>query len=165
MHTRPQRKPTRASGFDYREPGPYFVTICEYRRINRFGMIHDQEMQPNAAGQMVLEAWESLTSRYPKVAFDVCVLMPNHFHALLTLGTLDVASNAPVTAIVQLFNTLTTKRYIQGVRHEGWPPFDTHLWQPSFHDRIVRNDAEMGHIRTYIANNPALWSGDTFHEP
>lgn len=35
-------------------------------------------------------------------------------------------------------------------------------WQRSFHDHIIRNDADMDRICTYIASNPALWHDDAF---
>lgn len=165
MIDRPVRKPTRAPGFDYREPGPYFVTICEYRRINRFGTVINGEMRPNAAGEMVVSVWQSLSESFPVATLDAFVLMPNHFHALVTLSAEDVEANQSVSAVVQWFKTVTTKRYIQGVRAHGWRPFDRHLWQGSFHDRIVRNDREMDRIRTYIDGNPALWETDVFYEP
>ena len=41
-----------------------------------------------------------------------------------------------------------------------WPPFNRRLWHRNYHDRIVRNDAELDRIRAYIANNPANWPTD-----
>lgn len=165
MTDRPARKPTRAPRFDYREPGPYFITICEYRRINRFGSVVNGEMRPNASGEMVVSVWQSLPKMLPIAALDAFVLMPNHFHAVLTLSAEDVEMNSSLSAVVQWFKTVTTKRYIQGVRSHGWQLFDRHVWQGSFHDRIVRTDWEMDRIRTYIAGNPALWETDVFYEP
>jgi REP element-mobilizing transposase RayT len=153
----PVRKPTRAPGFDYREPGPYFVTICEHRRISRFGVIVDEDMQPNASGEMILSAWRSLPTTFPTATLDAFVLMPNHFHALIMLSAEDVETNPSLSAIVQWFKTVTTKRYIQGMRKHGWRSFDGHLWQGSFHDRIVRNERELDRIRRYIDGNPAMW--------
>jgi hypothetical protein len=51
------------------------------------------------------------------------------------------------------------RKCVMGSCRHGCP-----MWQPSFHDRIVRNDAEMDRVRTYIANNPALWVKDVFCE-
>lgn len=31
------------------------------------------------------------------------------------------------------------------------------MWQKSYYDRIVRNDAELSRIREYIKNNPAAF--------
>jgi hypothetical protein len=55
---------------------------------------------------------------------------------------------------------LTTKRYIDGVRINGWYSFPGKLWQRSYHDRIIRNEQELNKIRTYICNNPVDWESD-----
>lgn len=65
--------------------------------------------------------------------------------------------------IIQAFKSITTHHYIRGVKHEGWPPFDGRLWQRSFYDHIIRDDADLDRIRTYIANNPANWHNDDEH--
>lgn len=122
-------------------------------------------MQPNAAGLMILSTWRSLPSRFPSASLDACVLMPNHFHALITLSMDDVEANASISAVLQWFKSVTTTRYSKGVRESGWPSFDGHLWQGSFHDRIVRNDREMERIHAYILGNPAMWEQDVFYEP
>ncbi len=165
MYSGPVRKPTRARGYDYREPGPYFVTICEHRRQNRFGEIQDAEMRLSAAGEMVWRAWHALVAKFPTAGFDAFVAMPNHVHGLVIVGADDVPNNPSLSTIVGWFKTMTTNWYVHGVRDNGWPSYDGHLWQRSFHDRIVRNDAEMDRIQAYIANNPAVWTNDTFYKP
>lgn len=34
------------------------------------------------------------------------------------------------------------------------------IWQPRFHDRIIRNERELYAIREYIRNNPQHWAAD-----
>jgi hypothetical protein len=34
------------------------------------------------------------------------------------------------------------------------------LWQRNYHDRVVRNEADLSAIRQYIGGNPAKWDGD-----
>lgn len=165
MNRHPQRKSTRAPGFDYRDPGVYFITICEYQRRNRFGLVVDHEMQRNAAGKMVFATWRLVVARIPAIRLDAFVVMPNHFHALVHLHDVETGAGTSLSAMVGWFKTMTTNRYIRGTREQHWPPFDGHLWQRSFHDRIVRGDAELARIRTYIANNPACWAEDMFFEP
>ena len=38
------------------------------------------------------------------------------------------------------------------------------LWQPNYHDHIIRNNDEYWPIKNYIKNNPKNWSDDTFHK-
>ena len=59
--------------------------------------------------------------------------------------------------IVYRIKSLTTNKYIHGVKNNNWKPFDKHLWQKSFYDHIIRTDK----IREYIMNNSATWNEDT----
>jgi hypothetical protein len=34
------------------------------------------------------------------------------------------------------------------------------IWQRSFHDRIIRDEVELFHVRNYIRNNPQNWDFD-----
>jgi hypothetical protein len=40
----------------------------------------------------------------------------------------------------------------------GTPP--SSVWQRNYHDRIIRNDAELDRIRQYIHDNPGAWDHD-----
>jgi len=37
---------------------------------------------------------------------------------------------------------------------------NNHFFQPNYHDRIIRNDAEYNRIKNYIKNNPKNWIDD-----
>jgi REP element-mobilizing transposase RayT len=97
------------------------------------------------------------------VQLDVFVVMPNHVHGVLMLDAEAVEKNARLGDIVGWFKSVTTNRYIHGVRNLGWSPFDGKVWQPNYYEHIVRNDADLDRIRGYIANNPATWSKDSLH--
>jgi len=63
------------------------------------------------------------------------------------------------------FKTMTTNAYIRGVKQSDWPPFPGRLWQRNYYERIVRDEAELGAIREYIAANPANWADDEEYTP
>ena len=71
-----------------------------------------------------------------------------------TRGTLGVGD------IVHRFKTMTTKRYVDGVKQWGWKPFPGRLWQRNYWEHIVHNERELNRIRGYIHNNPAKWETD-----
>jgi REP element-mobilizing transposase RayT len=77
----------------------------------------------SAAGSMVNEVWEEMATEFPEVTLDAHVVMPNHVHAILFLGSDDVVGNPPLGTIVQRFKAITTSRYADGVHREGWAPF------------------------------------------
>jgi putative transposase len=167
VYTGPERKRTRLRGFDYRDPGPYVVTIVTQHRIHRFGTVDDGFVVLNPAGRMVQATWRELQSRFPGTVLDAGVLMPNHLHAILTLAVPDGLSldGLPsLSDVIGWFKTMTTRRYTRGVRTNAWPPFDGHLWQPGFYEHIVRGETGLARQQRYIAANPSRWHEDPYHD-
>ncbi len=120
-------------------------------------------MAPNSAGGMVTDTWGSIPEQYPTATVDGFVVMPNHVHGIIWFTPRDGHGNPSLGDVMKWFKTRTTNEYIRGVRSNGWPPFDRHLWQRNYHEHIVRNDADLERIREYIANNPARWQEDAYH--
>jgi len=77
------RRSIRLPGYDYTQPGAYFVTIVTYERMPLFGEIVDGEMRLNDAGRVAERCWLAIPSHFPHVALDVFVIMPNHVHGIL----------------------------------------------------------------------------------
>jgi len=65
--------------------------------------------------------------------------------------------------VVHRLKTLTTKRYVDGVKQNGWLPFPGKLWQRNYWEHVVRNEPELTRIREYIQNNPIRWELDKLH--
>ncbi|NQV34221.1 MAG: transposase [Phycisphaeraceae bacterium] len=74
-------------------------------------------------------------------------------------GRAQGPSPTTLSEVIKQFKTLTTRRYIEGVRPYGWHSFSGKLWQRSYHDHIIRKGTELNKIRTYICNNPIEWEG------
>jgi REP element-mobilizing transposase RayT len=70
-----------------------------------------------------------------------------------------VAYRSPksVSSFMAGFKSVVTKR-INELRNTPGVP----VWQPRFHDHIVRNEQELFRIRNYIKNNPVNWGKDKF---
>ena len=77
------RRSIRLPGYDYAQPGAYFVTICTQDRAILLGDVVGGAMRLNAAGLMVEEWWLKLPEKWPAIRTDVFVVMPNHFHAVV----------------------------------------------------------------------------------
>jgi REP element-mobilizing transposase RayT len=58
--------------------------------------------------------------------------------------------------VVHRFKTVTTNRYIEGVKESGWRQFSGRLWQRNYYEHIVRNDDELTRIREYIFSNASV---------
>ncbi|NOY58779.1 MAG: transposase [Calditrichaeota bacterium] len=88
------RRSIRLKGYDYSQPGLYFITICTQNLEHFFGEIRNGIMGLNDAGIMVHNEWISIPERFPNVKLHEFVVMPNHFHSIMeiTVGaTLVVA--------------------------------------------------------------------------
>ncbi|MEI6285727.1 MAG: transposase [Bacillota bacterium] len=60
--------------------------------------------------------------------------------------------------VVGRFKSLTTKKYIDHVKHHNWSPFHGKLWQRNYYEHIIRDDVDLYFVREYINNNPAKQS-------
>jgi len=154
--------------------------ICTQNRECLFGEIEDGEMVLNEAGRMVQIIWDEMRENYPGVETDEFVIMPNHIHGIVVLvgagpracpdigpracpdigQPQGVAPTLSLPDIVHRFKTMSTKRYTDGVKQSGWPPYPGKLWQRNYYEHIIRNENELNRIREYIQNNPLKWEFD-----
>ena len=65
--------------------------------------------------------------------------------------------------IVHRFKTLTTKRYTDGVKNNGWQPFNKKLWQRNYYEHIIRDEKSYHSIAEYIQTNPLKWEDDKYY--
>ena len=80
-----RRRTIRLKGYDYRQAGAYFVTICTQNQACLFGDVMDGEMQLNDAGGMVERWWFELNGKFSTVETDEFAVMPNHFHGIVVI--------------------------------------------------------------------------------
>ena len=150
---------SRLSFWNYQMPCAYFITICTKNRDLLFGEIIDGRMEATDRSRQCASAWHQLPNHFPHCRTDEFVIMPNHIHGILIL-TRDSADTdlASVSTIIGAFKSFTSRAIHQ--RHDL---LDRPIWQPRFHDRIIRGVAELTRIRKYIKNNPSNWSQDEHH--
>jgi REP element-mobilizing transposase RayT len=155
----------RMRGHDYASAASYFITLCAERRACLFGAVHDGVFDPSPAGVIIDSWWHYLPARFASVALDAAVVMPNHFHAIIHLGTDPTRGTVPELGdVVRWFKIRTTYDYTIGVRTEGWPRFPGRLWQQQFHDHIIRDERGLERARAYVEGNPAKWEDDAYHQ-
>lgn len=168
------RRSLRLNGYDYRQNGAYFVTVCAHRHANLFGSIEHGVMMPNAIGRIVADEWRRTAELRPYVGLDVFVVMPNHFHGIIVILNDDWAfqRNAPTEtndepkrklqagslgAIVGRFKGKVSRR-----AHEMPGYRDLLVWQRNYYEHIIRNEKSLQAIREYVAMNPSRWTDDSY---
>ena len=80
-----RRRSIRLEGYDYAQPGAYFVTICTHRWINMFGNVSSSEIMLNPLGRVVQDEWLQTAQIRPYVQLDEYVIMPNHLHGIVMI--------------------------------------------------------------------------------
>jgi len=175
------RHPLRLKGYDYTQPGGYFVTICTFQNQNTFGEIVDGHMILNDFGRLVEDEWKRTEIIRKEITLDDFVIMPDHLHGIIIIdyvadlvGAHGVSSfendnplvgahgRAPLLritgslgSIIAGFKSSATKR-INLIR--GTP--GTSVWQRGYFDRIIRNNKELDRVREYIRTNPVNFGDD-----
>ena len=156
----PERKSPRMKNFDYSKTGAYFITICTKDRKMLFDPIVGAD---SISARMVERTFLETIEHYNGVASPVYVVMPNHFHAIITISRADMESAPTVSEIVQAFKRYSTIEYIKMVKKGSVPPFDKQIWQRSFYDHIIRNHDDYNEVFRYIRENPMRWKADRFN--
>ena len=173
------RRSIRLPGYDYTTPGAYFVTICVQDRECLLGQIVDGEMELSDYGRITTETWLWLGDHHPFASHDAWVMMPNHMHGIIMIepDTPSVGAvrepplrqslpqspahpgkRKPLGRLVGAFKTVSTKRINQA---RGTPGLQ--FWQRNFYEHIIRDEADLVHIRECIVSNPQKWELDQLH--
>ncbi len=168
------RRSIRLSGYDYSQAGYYFVTICCYHRQCLFGDIFDGVMQLNRYGAIVEKEWLRSSLIRQEIELDKYVVMPNHFHGIVTINPVGANGRSPLqllnptkfpsmkpkslSSLMAGFKSAVTKQ-INLIRDT----LGTKIWQRNYYEHIIRNERSLNNIRQYIINNPLSWDNDQLH--
>ena len=190
---RPRRKANRLAGFDYREYGSYFVTICAYNMDCIFGRIRRDSpcgcpqicgdvpvVEYSELGKIAVGCIESM-HEYGEISISKYVVMPNHIHMIINIEYSDyeeISKNTetdsregcpyePARCRISVSDFVGRYKSIVANRWlkqcKVQKIFMGQIWQRSFHDHIIRNEKDFQRIWEYIENNPYNWENDCFY--
>ncbi len=168
------RRSNRLCGYDYSQPGSYFITICVHDRTeNMFGNVVNGATVLNEVGEYAKKAWLDMPEHYPDVKLDEFMVMPNHLHGIIRICNLvgvqhvePLQKREPrlnqyqhviphsIGTIVRGMKSAVTKWFRQ--KYPG-----TILWQRDYYDHVIRDENSLYYIRKYIRNNPLSWMEDS----
>ncbi len=147
------RKKIRLPGYDYSNPGAYYVTMNVHNRVCVFGDVINRKMNLNEWGLIIEKQWEWLFKHYRYLKSDEYIIMPDHFHGIVNISyhiSEDFEKIKPLPELIGAFKTTSSKLiHLSGNRD--------FRWQRSYYDRIIREDKELYYIRKYIRENPERW--------
>lgn len=175
------RRSIRLPGYDYSQPGAYFVTVVTYQRECLFGDVVNGEMKLNKFGQIAQWEWERLAQRFVFLELGTYIVMPNHVHGILVFHEHVGATRADQTELRS--DKITPQTLIPDgndgsplprgpkplslgaiigqfkprVTKRVWKNPDlngTPVWQRNYYEHIIRNDDEWNNIHLYIETTP-----------
>jgi len=168
----------RLKGYDYSQPGAYFVTIVVKGRQCVLGEVVDGRILLSPLGRIVEIVWQDLPNHYPHVKLDAFCVMPNHVHGIIVINDLDNSIGAGsdhvgaglrsplwgkpaptmdhgLPEIIRGFKTFSARR-INEYRNTPGQAF----WQRNYYDHIIRDDEEWQRLMDYLLANPSCWNTD-----
>ena len=152
-----QRKNIRLKDYSYSQAGEYFITICAKDKRCLFGHVAEAESLGSApytvlslVGQSVKKhilTMEKITG----LSLERYIIMPNHIHLLLHIhgsDQKDIRCDEIIPRAVAMLKRLSNADAGENV------------FQRSYYDHIIRDEADHLKIVDYIDNNPARWNKD-----
>jgi putative transposase len=132
---RPVRRPKpRLNRQDYAGRRTYHITLIANARAELLGDLKFARV----CEELLLKTAPSL-----QFALLAYCFMPDHLHVLLQ----GESMTSDLLRFVQRFKQITGYRF----KHET----GDHLWQQSFHDRVLRLDESRDEVARYIFDNPS----------
>ena len=151
----PKRKPNRLCEYHYSQNGAYFVTVCtQDRKKILSSIVGDGFPVPKPCGIIAEEFIRQIHVKYPSVAVDNYVIMPDHIHLLLRFDwNLGTENPSPTLGnVIGWFKYQVTKQVDMQICLNG-----AKLFQRSYYDHVIRNQQDYDEIWQYIENNPRKW--------
>lgn len=160
------RRSIRLKGYDYRQPGLYFLTLYCHKGQCLFGHIKDGEMILNPAGKIAHDCWQAIPNHFPHAALHAFIIMPNHMHGIIEIVRAN--NHSPPNARANNHSPLPqspsktigsiVRGYKIGVTKWMRKNTDTyHVWLRNYYDIIISSEQAYKNITRYIQNNPANW--------
>jgi REP element-mobilizing transposase RayT len=109
---RHHRRSIRLQGYDYTQPGAYYITMVTYLRQDLFGEVVRGEMRLNEAGQIACNEWFKTAQLRPYVKLfeDEIIVMPNHVHGIIWIENESAGGDAPASVRARRRRAPTERR-------------------------------------------------------
>ena len=97
------RNSLRIKGYDYSQPGAYFITICTENRICYLANIVDGITISYPISDVIREIWQEIPQKFQFVDIDSFIIMPNHVHGIVIINKecRDLIHQAPINNFIK----------------------------------------------------------------
>ncbi|NIM57442.1 MAG: hypothetical protein GTO16_00660 [Candidatus Aminicenantes bacterium] len=79
------RRSLRLKGYDYSQPGAYFITICTENRVCYLGNVVDGITISYPISDIIRDIWQEIPEKFQGVDLDAFIIMPNHIHGIVVI--------------------------------------------------------------------------------
>lgn len=150
--------------------GTFFVTFSTLNKVHYFGRVENGEMLYTDIGRKAADAIIGLPSHYNDVSIPLWVVMPNHIHLIVKIGSGDSSEGViPFEQRMPLIKGSNRSRLssiIGNLKAEVSRFAKTNqlqfAWNPRFHEHIIFNEIREKPIFDYIENNIKKWEENCF---
>jgi putative transposase len=154
----------------------YFVTIVTGQRACVFDIVESTDFDPdkNTLSQTIGRCLIDLEKIFDGVFVHDWVIMPNHLHIIISMTQNSKSrisnKNFSLGDVIKSYKTQSQKQTVE--LFLAFPfltsniPFGFNynkIWHKSYHDRVIRNEAEFYNFRKYIQQNPIEWGIDNLN--
>ena len=163
-----KRKRTRLENYDYSQNGAYFITVCSHNKQCIFSNIAGgsaldaPKSQLTHIGRITEKELLNIEMHYQNVKLDKYVIMPNHIHLIIIISERInpfPTKKYDISNVIGKFKAAVTRNVGNAFMHSE----KIKIWQKSFHDHIIRDEADYLKIWNYIDTNPQKWNKDCFY--
>lgn len=142
------RRSIRKKGYDYSQPGWYFVTICTFHKQSLFGTVANSKVVLSPIGHVALNMWSRIPLHFEDVRLDAFIFMPDHLHGILNLSE---QANTSLSTVIQNYKSVTARKISAFTKSRI-----NQVWQRNYYEHIIRNEKSLNMIRLYIELNPRM---------
>ena len=171
------RHSIRLPGYDYTQPGAYYLTILAHKKEHLFGQVVDGEVKLSPVGEIVQEQWLQIPRHFSNVVLDAFVIMPNHMHGIVVITKGEVHTGIPIRlesttsqshtqseslatppilgsepgslpAIVQNLKSVRSRKINKLLKTPG-----PTIWHRNYYEHVIRDEADFERVVTYIESN------------
>src|SRR5690606_11882244 len=178
------RRSIRLQGYDYSQPGLYYLTLSTRDRLCIFGEIRNNEMVLNDIGHHAEKCWLQIPTHFPNTVLHEYIIMPNHLHGIVEIvganhylpdenrasnlrakdGSINRAKDvSPLRGTSKTIGSIVRGFKIGVTRYVRVHTDEDKIWQRNYYEHIIRDGNDYERIVNYIRSNPMNWQQDDLY--
>ena len=142
--------------------GAYWITLCTHTRRPLFGSADAGGVLLSPAGRIVEQEWLRTTRYRSGLELDCFAVMPDRLLAIVWVAEKPTTWAERVTGRRRRAGTLAS--VLDGFKAAGTAQIrlllddpSLQVWQPSYYEHVIRDEARLGRVRRHIQENRVRW--------